>query len=45
MKKDKFKYPCILYVSQTEDFSFDPYMKANKTQICIGKVRPDKRKK
>ena len=38
MKKIRFKYPCILEVSQTESFIEDPYMKPNKTQVCIGNL-------
>jgi DNA modification methylase len=38
MKKIRFKFPCILEVSQTESFIEDPHMKSNKTQVCIGKL-------
>jgi hypothetical protein len=34
----KFKYPCIVEVSQTESFIEDPHMKSNKAQVCIGKL-------
>lgn len=34
----RLKYPCILEVSQTEDFSIDPHMKHGKKQVCICKL-------
>ena len=38
MKKIKLTYPCIVEVSQSEDFTQDSYVKKNRISVCIGKV-------
>ncbi len=39
MEQTTFEYPCIIEVSQSKDFSNDPYMRKNKIQVCIGKIQ------
>jgi hypothetical protein len=34
----RLKYPCLLEVSQSKDFSQDPYTMRNRVQVCIGKM-------